>query len=336
MENITFDQKTLFLLKFRNTWLIEILYLSFVLPMGAIGTILNLLSLIIFLRKSLRNFSLFKYLIILSLVNSIIAFTLVFIFYTCPHIIFDIALSINGRIFTAYLLTDIVAFFYFFSNVIEIMINIERALYFSDGYQKFKKISPYLISFFIFILSLIIFIPNFWSVKMLPTDKIYTIFRISIPTDFALSKIGKLLLIICFVLELPVVFILLVTTNIFAFISYKNFIKRKEFIERTNNIEMMLEGELQKKKENEKTDRKMLIMTSYLSIISIVSIIVQFITGLSFYIITSLSPVTVGWLIFASIFSQAFKQFYSISIYYNYKLFRKELKIVANKIICRF
>jgi hypothetical protein len=216
------------------------------------------------------------------------------------------------------------------------MINVERALYFSEKYQKFKKISPYMISFFIFILSLVIYIPNFWSVKMVPTDKIYTIFRISIPTDFALSKIGKLVLIICFVLELPVVFILLVTTNIFAFISYKNFIKRKELIERTNNIEMRLEGELQKKKENDKTDRKMLIMTSYLTIISIVSIIVQIITGLSFYIIKSLSPVTVGLLIFASIFSEAFKQFYSIIIYYNYKMFRKELKIIVDKIICRF
>lgn len=106
-------------------------------------------------------------------------------------------------------------------------------------------------------------------------------------------------------------------------------------IERTNNIEMMLEGELQKKKENEKTDRKMLIMTSYLSIISIVSIIVQFITGLSFYIITSLSPVTVGWLIFASIFTEVFKPFSAIITYYSNKVFKKELNLFITKIFCR-
>ena len=336
MENKTLDQKALYLSNAETIWLQEVLYLCIIVPMGVIGALLNLLSLTIFLRKSLRNIAFFKYMIINSIINIILAFTFIFFFYYCPHVIFDIALSINARIFVTFVVNGIISFFNFFRTLIEIMINIERALYFSEKYQNFKKISPYMISFFIFILSLLIFIPNFLSVKMVPTDKIYTIFRISIPTDFALSKIGKLVLIICFVLELPVVFILLVTTNIFAFISYKNFIKRKELLNRTNNIEMMTERKLQKKREIEKMDRKMLIVTSYLSIVSIVSIIVQFITGLSFYIITSLSPVTVGWLIFASIFSEAFKQFYSIIIYYNYKLFRKELKIVANKIICRF
>jgi hypothetical protein len=149
-------------------------------------------------------------------------------------------------------------------------------------------------------------------------------------------RLGKILLIISYTLEGPVVFILLIATNILAINSYRKFNQRKELIDQTNNIEMLAEGELRKKSKIEKTDRKLLMMTSYLSLISILTNLLQFTAQFFYFIMTTLNPKTVGWLIFASIFSQAFKQFYSIIIYYNYKLFRKELKIVANKIICRF
>jgi len=335
MENKTLDQKTLYLSNTGTIWLQEVLYLCIIVPMGVIGTVLNLLSLIIFLRKSLRDKAFFKYLIINSIVNIILAFTFIFFFYYCPHIFYDLALSINARIFVTFVVNGIISFFNFFSTLIEIMINVERALYFSDGYPKFKKISPYMISFFIFILSLVIFIPNFWSVKMVPTDKIFTIFRVTMPTDFALSKHGKILLSVCLLLEVPVVFIFIITTNVLSFISYKNFIKRKELLNRTNNIEMMTERELQKKRENEKTDRKMLIMTLYLSIISLFTIVVQLITAILYYVIIYMGSQTLGWFIFASMFTIVFKPFSAIIIYYNNKVFKKELNSFITKIFFR-
>ncbi len=152
------------------------------------------------------------------------------------------------------------------------------------------------------------------------------------PTDFALSKIGKLVLIVCYILEGPVIFILLIVTNIIAIISYKRFNKRKELIDRANNIEMMSEGELNKKIKTEKTDRKLLMMTSYLSLISAVAELLKFIGQFFFFIVTTLNPKTVGWLIFASIFAIALKQFTSIILYYNYKIFRKEFRSLIEKI----
>jgi hypothetical protein len=332
MENTTVDLKELLLSQINSSWLRDILILCIIVPMGLIGTVLNLMSLSIFLKKSIRKIALFKYLIILSLVNSIIASNQIFYFYFMPNLFYNLTISINGRIFATVGNNDIISYFFFLGNLIEIMINIERALYFSGGYQKIKKISPYLISFFIIILSLIIFTPNFLSLKVVPEDLIYVLYRATMPTDFALSKIGKIILLISYILEGPVIFILLIVTNIIAIISYQRFNKRKELIDRANNIEMMSKTELNKKIKTEKKDQKLLMMTSYLSLVSAVAELFQFFGQFFFFLVKTLNPKIVGWIIFASIFAIALKQFTSIIIYYNYKMFRKELKSLIKKI----
>jgi hypothetical protein len=333
MEDTTVDQKALFLSNVRSTWLEEILVLCIIVPMGIIGTILNLLSLSIFLRKSLRDKAFFKYLIVHSTVNSIIAFSSIFFFFHCGHIFYDLVLSISGRIFNTFVMNSIIVYFYFLGTLIEIMINIERALFFCEGFQSYKKMSPYSISFFIFIISFVIFLPNFLSLKMVPTDQLYMVLHITERSDFGLSKIGRILLVVSFVLEGPIVILLLLVTYIIAVVSYEKFVKKKELLQRTNTIEMLPERELKKKIKSEKKYRNMLIMTSYLSIISIVSIVVQISTLLLFFIITSLSPQTLGWFLFASFFSISFKQLFAIIIYYNNKIFKKEFKTLINKII---
>jgi hypothetical protein len=333
MENITImDKKSIFLSQIRSSWLQEIFTLCTIAPMGLIGTVLNLISLSMFLKKSIRKIALFKYLIISSLANSIIASSQIFTFYRTMNVFFDLSLSIYGRIFMTYVPNCITVYFFFLGNLIEIIINIERAVYFSEGFQKLKKISPNLISFFIFVLSLIIYTPNFLSAKMVPENKIFILYSIVMPSDFALSKIGKLILIICYILEGPVIFILLIASNLLALISYKRFNQRKELIDRANNIEMMSEGEIKKKKKIEKTDRKLLMMTTFLSLISIVAVFFQFSAQFFYFIDLSLNPKTVGWFIYAGGFSIALKQFSAIIVYYNYKIFRKEFLSYIKKI----
>jgi hypothetical protein len=244
---------------------------------------------------------------------------------------FELTLSISGRIFDTIGINGVIFFLFFLSSLIEIMINIERALYFSEGYEKIKKVSPYLICFFILILSLVIFTPNFLSLKLVPEDQIYILNKTGMPSDFASSNLGKIILLLCYILEGPIIFFLLIVTNIIAIISYKKFNQRNELIERANNVEMMTEGEIRKKNKIEKMDRKLLIMTSYLSLISILAELIKF-TGLLFYfIVSNLSPKTIGWLAFSSLFSISLKQFTSIIVYYNYKMFREELKNLIKK-----
>jgi len=313
-----------------SIWFREVLLFCTVIPMGGIGTVLNLLSLFIFLKKSLRKILLYKYFIIISVVNSVLGFTQIFYFYSMPNLFYDLAYSINGRLFTYIGINCVCIFLFFLGNLLEIMTNIERAVFFSEGFQKFKKISPYLISFFILILSLIVFTPNILSVAIVPDIQIYRVFSISMPTDFALSNIGKILLFISYTVEGPVVFILLIATNI----SYKRFNERKKLADRANNIEMMAEGEKQKRKKAEKKDRKLVITAAYLSLISIISVLIVFLAQYFFFIETSLDPKTLGWLIYACTLSIALKQLTAIATYYNYKMFRKESNHLIKKIFC--
>ena len=95
---------------------------------------------------------------------------------------------------------------------------------------------------------------------------------------------------------------------------------------------MMAEGEEQKRKKAEKKDRKLVITAAYLSLISIIAVLVVFLAQYFYFIVTSLEPKTVGWLIYASNVSIALKQFTAIATYYNYKLFRKEMNQLIKKI----
>jgi len=128
------------------------------------------------------------------------------------------------------------------------------------------------------------------------------------------------------------VFILLIVTNIAAILSYRRFNERKKLADRANNIEMMAEGEETRRKKIEKKDRALIITTSYLSLISIIAVLVVFLAQYFFFIVTTLSPKTVGWLIFASSVSIGLKQFSAIIIYYSYKMFRKEFNHLIKQI----
>jgi len=332
MENITAEMKALMLANLKTSWLHEIITLCTVVPIGVIGTALNLMSLIIFLKKSIRKLSLFKYFILISVVNSIIGFNQIFYFYFMPNLFYDLSLSKTGRFFAYIGRNYIGVFFFFLGNLLEIMTNIERAVYFSEGFLKFKKISSYLISFLILILSLVIFIPNILSSRIVPEDQLYRIFRVSLQSNFAHSQIGKILLLISYILEGPVVFLLLIATNISAIISYRRYNKRKELADRANNIEMMAEGEVKKRKKIEKKDRNLMISTAYLSLISIIAVLIVFLAQYFYFIETRLEPQTVGWLIYAGTMSIALKQFTAIATYYNYKIFRKEMNRLIKQI----
>ena len=61
VSNQTIDFKTLFLKNIRSSWTIDSLILYILVPMGILGTILNSISLIIFITK-FKNTNLFIYL----------------------------------------------------------------------------------------------------------------------------------------------------------------------------------------------------------------------------------------------------------------------------------
>jgi len=68
------------------------------------------------------------------------------------------------------------------------------------------------------------------SIKIESEGQIFILYILCKPSDFSLSKLGKITLIISYNLEGPVTFILLILTNIIALNSYKKFNLRKELV----------------------------------------------------------------------------------------------------------
>ena len=148
--NLTAEElKEILLSQMLKTWLLEKFYLYLIIPMGVIGSVLNLLSLLVFLNKKLRNVALFKYMAVYSLTSLILAFSHslnsdlgIFFFYFTANTFYDLALSINGRIFSCYIINSVILFSFFYGNVLDIFINLERALNFTNKHEKLKNTSP--------------------------------------------------------------------------------------------------------------------------------------------------------------------------------------------------
>jgi hypothetical protein len=104
MENTTKDSKTLLLNNLKSSWLENIFNLCLITPIGI----------------SIRKIGLFKYLIILSFVNLIIAFSQIFYFYRTPNIFFDLAISINFRIYNVIILNCSQNAHWYYDTTIEI------------------------------------------------------------------------------------------------------------------------------------------------------------------------------------------------------------------------
>ena len=93
-------------------------------------------------------------------------------FLYTPYILFDLSISKLGRIYTCNIIYWILALFFFYGNCLEIIMNLERALSYSSGYQKIKQISPLLICFIFFIICLVIHIPSDLVTTYTPDDQL--------------------------------------------------------------------------------------------------------------------------------------------------------------------
>jgi hypothetical protein len=152
---------------------------------------------------------------------------MIFFFLDTPHILFEISISEIARIYYCNLVNCFLLFF-FYGNCIEILINLERALSFSNKFDRLKKTSTYLICFIVFIVCVVIHLPSDLSQTYTSNDELYIKLRLCYVTSFAIAPITRLILLTSIIIEGPVVMILEIVSNVLAFVSYKSFLKRKQ------------------------------------------------------------------------------------------------------------
>ena len=267
LTNISY-LNSLLLANLRTTYYSDALDLYLIVPMALIGTILNAISILILTRKTFKNINIFKIMLVYSITSLIVTFFLIFFFLYAPYILFELSISIIGRIYTCYLLNGIILLFFFYGNCLDIIMNLERALSFSNSYQKIKQTSPYLICFIALIICIIIHIPSDLAQAHIPDDQLYVKFRLCYTTAFATNPFTKMILILSYIIEGPIIMILVIGSNILAYTSYKSFMKRKQESTNNNRSTELTESEKRKQAKIETMNKKLLMMAIYLTIIT--------------------------------------------------------------------
>ena len=151
-------------------------------------------------------------------------------------------------------------------------------------------------------------------------------------TSFALTSYGKILLIISYIIQGPVVLLLIIITNVWSIISFRNFLKRKLNMTIKSNVETNQET-IKKQKKIEKRDRNLLKMTVFLTLFSFVLLLIQFTCQLiTFVFINLLSNQIAGLIIFMYLLAMTLKQFTNIFFYF---LFNRSFRLIFISIIKR-
>lgn len=334
MNNLSNSSDPTFLLSSSQVTLYtDKLILYFIVLMAMLGTLFNAVSFGIYCQKSFSGIALFKYMRVYTLASLFVSSCLMFSFYLASYSLYQVAITYSARIFSCKVLQSyVMALFFFYENVLDILKNIERAAVFSFGFTRFKKISPYVISFVLFIVCGVIHAPNYFLFDITQDDELPKVLRDCKPTQFIQKPVGKLLLIICYALEGPAVMILVLITNVIAMISFQRFMKRKaDLLAQTAHTSRRNEIENNTEK-SEKIDTDLIKMTFYLSLFSVVTLLVQF-TSQLIMIVFQMSTELSAWFLFMYLFVTTFKNFSNIFYFYKYNSqFRSSfLKLVGRK-----
>ena len=311
-------------------WYTDKINLYVIVPMGAFGAVFNLTSFVIFCKKSYMKLTLFKYMRVYAFVSLILSSSCIFFFSTAPYSLYKVALSYEARIFNCEITQPVIAGLFFYSNVLEIFINIERALCFRTGYERFKKVPPYIICLILLVVCAVVHSPNYFILEIVKDNELPEMLKYCKLTKFWASSLGKITLMICYILEGPVVVTLVVITNVISVISFKKYLKRKSNLRirttqpsRNRNTENSEKKQIERK--NEKRDKQLLYMTFNLSLFSIGVHIVQ-IVSLFIYVIYPMSPTVSAWFVCCNTFVCVLKVFSNIFFFYRYNIrFRNSL-----------
>ena len=145
-----------------SSWLRDSLYLFLISPIGLIGTILNSISLSILLKKQFHNSALFKYLQVYTANGIVLSATLSCAFLISPRYFFELNTSYSARIYKCLIVpSHVVALSFFFSNAMDVLINIERAAAYYPKFKRFKNIPPYIACFILLLICVVFNSPNY-------------------------------------------------------------------------------------------------------------------------------------------------------------------------------
>jgi hypothetical protein len=330
------DLKEIFLSKIGSTLLYDSLYLFLIVPMSVIGTILNIISLIIFFRKNMRNLSFYKYYQIYAINSLILSFTLSLNFLHSPRFFFDLSISRAARIFKCLIeLSYVLPLALFYSNAMNILLNIERATCFTTKFKYFKNTSPYLICFWLLLICTIVNMPAYFLIRP-ASDKEINDALTNLTGSFKSlclrnnnilkdTIFGIVITLFGIIIKGLFTLIIDIASNFISIYYFKKYLQKKIISFNLNNE--LLTSIIQMKRM-ESMKRKQTMMTIYLTTFSIIISIVELSANVIIFFFSK--NFTLLYVIeFLVCFLIAFKQIMNFFFYY---WFNSNFKIFLNKV----
>ena len=303
-----------------TTWFVYAGTLYGITPSSIIGAIMNLVAYFILCKKSFQNSVFFKYLR-LNAFNSLIVCLILMTRFTTTIYKFDFTNTYAATFYNNYFYSPVLSIFYFYGNLLDIIIILERILN-VHPIENLKKIvnSNYfwLISF---IFSIILSIPYFWGgypcyINIILNNSTLISNYFSKPTDFSQSTFGQVFAFALFFIRDVLTLVIKLVLNLVSVILMRNYLKKRKT--RIANL-----------KANDPQTSHITKVNRELTYIAIVMCVLSSLENISFivsyaYLILSLDQFS-RILYFLSNFVILIKHSSNLIIYFYNNLFKKEL-----------
>ena len=316
-----------FYVRMGSTWILDSIYLFFIMPLGLIGLVLNTFSLYVILKINI-NIPIYRYLKIYCLNSSLICFLAIFSFYGNFTIRFTgIKTDLFARIYRCFIVNYVATSLYFYGNMLDIVIVIDRLSIFVNFFKKLSKINPLNISIFLAIICFTINLPTFFRFRLKSDEEILY--------DFTESSINSSYLAfgICgswylhdniIIVGLNIIgrdLLTLFLEIIFSILSVIYFIRFKE-----SRKSIKIQSVKDKKMTDKADDNRLSAMTRFLLIISLITHIAACI---AFFFFFTLERLTLHYFIMIANLSIVIKHSINFFIFYH---FNKNFKSIFSKL----
>lgn len=302
-----------------TTWLIDTLYLFLIVPLASLGVLSKIISFVVFNRKEFKKNSHYTYLKIYALICLFIDFHLILFISHLPYYLFDLSISEFARVFRCLMVPSYgLKLLAFVSNSMDIVLNLERASNFNINLKFFKKLSPYLVCFILCLICFLINFPSSYLLRISDAYELFSKFEFCQKTEFSQSLIGYSISITIFLIEGPLLLILVVLSSFLAHFSMKSYFSNK-----TESIIINESSSMTKKINN--LEKRITFITILITFFSFCFHLILFNLNVCFFILNVDKSIYI-FLHFVIILVLAIKSSCLVLVFFLNKQFKKGFK----------
>jgi hypothetical protein len=235
-----------FFLKISLSWTIDALYAYLQAPFSLIGLLFNIVCTIVMAKIKIQQTKLYDYLTIYSFNSALMCFMGIFSFTGfSPRIDMTLFTSILGRIDKCFIITFACLVFYFFGNLLDIIIALDRLSIFIKGFKIITKFKPSILCSGLLAFCFTINLPNLFTYYIRNDEEFYrdlydmnntNVFSYCGRTEYAKTLTNTIVSIIQVLIRDIITLILEIVTSALAIYYYKKFEQKFKIIRENPDI----------------------------------------------------------------------------------------------------